>query len=172
MRRGRSSSVFGWRSKEEIVMLNVLFFIFALCANAADAIYVNNAADAIYVNGAVITVDREHPYAEAFAVTNGRFSAVGSNAEIRRLATPATKVVDLKSMTVTPGFNDAHLHPVGVYDESSPYYVPWLGPEKVHNMDQLIAELKVKAGRTQPGELVSGSRYQDTKLGRHPNRHD
>ena len=127
------------------------------------------AADAIYVNGNVITVDSAKPYAEAFAVTNGRFSAIGSNAEIRRLATASTKIVDLKGMTVTPGFNDVHLHPTGVYDEDSPYYVPWLGPEKVHNMDDLISALKAKAAKTPPGQLVSGTRYQDTKLGRHPN---
>jgi predicted amidohydrolase YtcJ len=130
------------------------------------------AADTIYVNANVLTVDGARPYAEAFAVENGRFTAVGTNAEIRRLATPATKIIDLKGMTVTPGFNDAHLHPVGVYDESSPYYTPWLGPEKVHTMDELVAALKRKAARTPAGELVSGSRYQDTKLGRHPNRHD
>jgi len=130
------------------------------------------AADAIYINGTVITVDPSKPYAEAFAVTNGRFSAVGSTAEMRRLATPSTKIIDLKGMTVTPGFNDVHLHPVGVYEEDSPYYVPWLGPEKVHNMDELIAALKAKAARTPPGQLVSGTRYQDTKLGRHPTRYD
>jgi len=130
------------------------------------------AADAIYVNGAVITVDKAHPYAEAFAVTNGRFQAVGANSEIRMLTTRGTKVVDLRGMTVTPGFNDVHLHPVGVYDESSPYYSPWLGPEKVHNMAELIAVLKAKADRTPAGQMVGGSRYQDTKLGRHPNRHD
>ena len=130
------------------------------------------AADTIYVNANVLTVDVAKPHAEAFAVDNGRFIAVGTNAEIRRLATPATKIVDLKGMTVTPGFNDVHLHPVGVYDESSPYYVTWLGPEKVHNMDELIAALKAKADRTPAGEMVTGSRYQDTKLGRHPNRHD
>jgi predicted amidohydrolase YtcJ len=129
-------------------------------------------ADAIYVNGSVITVDPSKPYAEAFAVTNGRFSAVGSNAEIRKLATPATKIVDLKGMTVTPGFNDVHLHPTGVYDESSPYYTPWLGPEKVHNMDELIAALKAKADKTPKGQMVGGTRYQDTKLGRHPTRYD
>ena len=70
--------------------------IFLLAASAACA------ADAIYVNGVVITVDKTRPYAEAFAVTNGRFSAVGSNAEISRLS-PGTKVVDLKGMTVIPG---------------------------------------------------------------------
>lgn len=129
-------------------------------------------ADAIYINGNVITVDPAKPYAQAFAVNNGRFSAIGSTIEIQRLATPATKIVNLKGMTVTPGFNDVHLHPVGVYEEDSPYYVPWLGPEKVHNMDELVAALKAKASRTPAGQMVTGTRYQDTKLGRHPNRHD
>ncbi len=141
-------------------------YLFLLAVSAA------GAADAIYVNGNVITVDSAKPYAEAFAVSNGRFTAVGSNAEIRRLATPGTKLVDLRGMVVTPGFNDVHLHPVGVYDESSPYYTPWLGPEKVHTMDDLVAALKAKAAKTPSGQMVSGSRYQDTKLGRHPNRHD
>jgi len=130
------------------------------------------SADAIYINGTVITVDPSKPYAEAFAVTNGRFSAVGTTAEIRRLAAPGTKIVDLKGMTVTPGFNDVHLHPTGVYAEDSPYYTPWLGPEKVHNMDELIAALKAKADKTPPGQMVRGTRYQDTKLGRHPTRYD
>jgi predicted amidohydrolase YtcJ len=130
------------------------------------------AADTIYLNSVVITVDSSRPYAEAFAVSNGRFEAVGSNAEIRRLATASTRVVDLKGMTVTPGFNDVHLHPVGVYEEDSPYYTPWLGPEKIHSMEDLIAALKRKAVRTRKGELVSGSRYDDVKLGRHPSRHD
>ncbi len=145
-------------------MRSIFFFLLAACAACA--------ADAIYVNGTVITVDASKPYAEAFAVTNGRFSAVGTTAEIRRLATPGTEVVNLKGMTVTPGFNDVHLHPTGVYGEDSPYYVPWLGPEKVHNMDELIAALKAKAAKTPPGQLVSGTRYQDTKLGRHPTRYD
>jgi hypothetical protein len=75
-------------------------------------------------------------------------------------------------MTVTPGFNDVHLHPTGVHEEDSPYYTPWLGPEKVHNMDELIAALKAKAAKTPPGQMVTGTRYQDTKLGRHPTRYD
>jgi predicted amidohydrolase YtcJ len=139
---------------------------FLLLASAAFA------ADAIYINGTVLTVDPSKPYAEAFAVTNGRFSAIGTTAEIRRLATPSTKIVDLKGMTVTPGFNDVHLHPTGVYEEDSPYYTPWLGPEKVHNMDELIAALKAKAAKTPKGQMVRGVRYQDTKLGRHPTRYD
>ena len=137
-----------------------------LAANAAFA------ADLIVVNATVITADSSKPAAEAFAIDNGRFTAVGSDAEIRKLATPSTKIIDLKGMTVTPGFNDAHLHPTAVFTEDSPYYTPWLGPENVKNMDELIAVLKRKADRTPKGQMVSGSRYQDTKLGRHPTRHD
>ncbi len=131
-----------------------------------------SGADMIFVNADVITVDRSRPSAEAFAIANGRFTAVGTNSEIRRLTGPATQVVDLRGKTVTPGFNDTHLHPHPSYPEDSPYYSPWLGPDKIHNMDDLIAALKRKAAVTPKGQMVRGERYDDVKLGRHPNRHD
>jgi predicted amidohydrolase YtcJ len=130
------------------------------------------AADLIVINASVLTVDKSKPYAQAFAIENGRFTAVGTNAEIRRLATASTKIIDLKGKTVTPGFNDAHLHPGPRFPDESPYSTPWLGPDKIKNMDQLIAVLKRKADATPKGKLVSGDRYDDEKLGRHPNRHD
>jgi len=129
-------------------------------------------ADYIFVNGNVITVDSSKPTAEAFAIANGKFLAVGSNTEIRRLATAETKVVDLKGQTVTPGFNDVHLHPHASYAEDSQYYNPWLGPDQVHNMDELVAALKRKAAATPKGQLIRGERYDDGKLGRHPTKHD
>jgi hypothetical protein len=145
-------------------MLRIAFLL--LAAGAAFG------ADLIVVNANVITVDHSKPTAEAFAIDNGRFTAVGTNAEIRRLATPATRVIDLQGKTVTPGFNDVHLHPTAVFAEDSPYYAPWLGPDKVKNMDELIAALKKKADRTPKGMLVRGSRYDDISLGRYPNRYD
>ena len=153
-----------------LLLLVGTFGLFIQCQNGSVKHIDDNYT--IYVNGTVITVDPVNPYAEAFAVVNDRFFAVGTNAEIRSLATLSTKIVDLKGMTVTPGFNDSHLHPSGVYGETSPYYVPWLGPEKVRTMDDLVAALKVKANRTPAGNVVRGVRYQDTKLGRHPNRYD
>src|SRR5215207_8063030 len=56
--------------------------------------------DFIVVNGRVYTSDPSLPRAEAFAVTDGRFFAVGSNADIRNLATARTRVVDAARMTV------------------------------------------------------------------------
>lgn len=147
-------------------MVKKLCIMLALSANLA------YAAQTLVINANVITVDGEHPSAQAFAYDNGRFTAVGTNAEILKLKTPSTEVIDLKGMTVTPGFNDAHLHPQAIFDENSPYYRVWLGSDKVHTMDQLVAALKRKAAITPAGELISGYGYNDVTLGRHPNRHD
>lgn len=147
-------------------MIKRLCILLALVANLA------YAADTIVVNAKVITVDPTQPAAQAFAFENGRFTAVGTNAEILKLKTPSTKVIDLKGRTVTPGFNDAHLHPQAIFDENSPYYRVWLGGDKVKTIDELVAALKRKAAITPPGKPINGYGYNDVLLGRHPNRHD
>jgi adenine deaminase len=70
--------------------------------------------DFILVGGRVLTMESDVPRAEAFAVKGGRFVAVGSNADVRNLATRTTPVVDAAGMTVVPGFIDCHCHPRGV----------------------------------------------------------
>jgi len=64
----------------------------------------------IYVNARVWTADAAQPVAEAFAVTEGRFVAVGSSETVRALAGPSTTVVDLGGRRVVPGFIDTHWH--------------------------------------------------------------
>src|SRR3954466_10103949 len=70
--------------------------------------------DMILVNGRVLTMDPVAPSAEAFAVKFGRFSAIGSNADVRNLATGDTPVIDAGGMNVLPGFIDCHCHPSSV----------------------------------------------------------
>lgn len=67
-------------------------------------------ASLLLLNGRVTTEDPHKPEAQAVAVLGNTILAVGGDAEIRRLAGPDTKVVDLKGRRVTPGFNDAHVH--------------------------------------------------------------
>jgi len=52
----------------------------------------------------------ERRRAGAVAVRGGRVAAVGSEAEMRALAGPATLVVELPGGLVVPGFHDAHVH--------------------------------------------------------------
>lgn len=46
----------------------------------------------------------------AIAVTGGRISAVGDDAEILALAGPDTKLIEARGAAVLPGFHDAHIH--------------------------------------------------------------
>ena len=70
------------------------------------------SADVIFVNGKFSTLDPADSHAEAVAVTGGRFTAVGTRAEIEKLAGASTEVIDLAGKRVVPGLIDAHCHPV------------------------------------------------------------
>ncbi len=67
-------------------------------------------ADLIVVNARVRTMDEKQLVAEAVAVYGNRIVAVGSNAEVRKLAGSRTRVLDAGGRLVLPGFNDAHVH--------------------------------------------------------------
>ncbi|MGH8486078.1 MAG: amidohydrolase family protein, partial [Pseudomonas sp.] len=67
-------------------------------------------ADLILFNGKLHTVDREKPTASAVAIKDGRFLAVGTDAEAMTHRGDATQMIDLKQRTVIPGLNDSHLH--------------------------------------------------------------
>ena len=71
------------------------------------------APDAIYINGKIVTVDARFTIAQAFAITRGKFEAVGKDTDIQKLAGPATRVIDLHGRTVIPGLEDSHLHNAG-----------------------------------------------------------
>lgn len=67
-------------------------------------------ADLALINGGIYTVDAERGWAEAAAVRDRVFVAVGSNAEIEPLIGPQTRVIDLAGKLALPGFHDAHVH--------------------------------------------------------------
>jgi predicted amidohydrolase YtcJ len=127
-------------------------------------------AELIVRRANVITVDTNQPRAQAFAVAGGRFVSVGSDESVQWFIGVNTRVLDLAGKTIVPGFIDAHAHPGPEYPEDSPWASVDCRPEKVRTIDALIAALKRQAERTPPGQWVTGSRYQETKLGRHPTR--
>jgi predicted amidohydrolase YtcJ len=67
-------------------------------------------AELIFHGGPILTMEREHPRAEALAVAEGRILAVGDAAAVLPLARPATRMVDLGGRCLLPGFIDAHGH--------------------------------------------------------------
>ena len=123
----------------------------------------------VVVNGNVLTQDDAQPVAEAFAIKDGRFVAVGSNDDVQNLVSPGTAIVDAAGGTVVPGFIDAHSHPSGA------------GLNALKNVDTNLGSialmqeaLRARAGETPPGEWIVGYMYDDTKQeeGRPVNRLD
>ena len=62
------------------------------------------------VDGAVWTADSSRPWAEAIAISGDRIVKVGSSADVRRLASQSTRVIDANGRMVLPGFIDSHVH--------------------------------------------------------------
>src|SRR5437762_4490674 len=70
------------------------------------------APDTILVNGKILTADNAFSTREALAVYSGRILAIGTTAEIRKIATSKTRVIDLGGRTVIPGLIDSHIHAI------------------------------------------------------------
>ncbi|NIP95908.1 MAG: amidohydrolase family protein, partial [Akkermansiaceae bacterium] len=69
--------------------------------------------DLVVTNGKIVTVDAGFSIAEALAIRGDRIVAVGTHAEIGRLAGPKTRTVNLAGKTVLPGLIDSHVHAGG-----------------------------------------------------------
>lgn len=66
-------------------------------------------ADLLVINAKIYTVDEEFSTAEAVAIKDGRFLAVGTSKELQEKY-DATEVVDAAGKTILPGLIDAHAH--------------------------------------------------------------
>lgn len=69
-----------------------------------------SAPDLILHGGRIATQDERRSFAEAAAIGNGRFVAVGSDRDILAQRGPGTQTVDLGGRAVVPGLNDSHIH--------------------------------------------------------------
>ena len=119
--------------------------------------------DLIVTGAKVYTMDAGSPRAEAFAIKDGRFVAVGSVADIKRLAGRHTATIDARQMTIVPGFIDCHNHAGGttlLYEVlvGNPFEVEFV------TIDSIVAKLRARAGTTPPGAWVEGYFFDDTKV--------
>ena len=133
----------------------------------------SDAPDLVVLNAKVYTVDAATPRAQAFAVKDARFLAVGSSEAMRSLAGPRTQTFDAQGATIVPGFIDCHNHAPGEVLQfevlvGNPYDVEFV------TIDSIVGKLKAKA-QTLPAETwVEGFFFDDTKVkdGRLINVHD
>jgi predicted amidohydrolase YtcJ len=70
-------------------------------------------ADLALLGGSLLTIAQPGGRAAALAVRGGRIVALGGDDEVREHIGPKTRVIELAGRTVVPGFQDAHVHPIG-----------------------------------------------------------
>ncbi len=107
-------------------------------------------ADVIISNGKIITVDERFTIAQAVAVRGDRIVAVGSDAEIAKLAGPATRRIDLRGRAVIPGLIDNHMHLLRA-GTTWQWEVRWDG---VGTRAAALEKLRARAKAVAPGEWV------------------
>jgi len=125
--------------------------------------------DVILHGGHVITMDPSRPRAQAIAVGGDRILAVGTDADIRALRGPRTRMMSLGGSTVVPGFIDAHSHPA----IAGRMHLRRVDAD-LRSITAIQAAVRERAARTPAGEWVLGFKYDDTKTaeGRYLTRAD
>lgn len=136
---------------------------------AAEPPNTQSAPDYVVVNARVLTSDDNQPTAQAFAVKNDRFTAVGSSSDIQNMAGSSTEIIDAEGMTVTAGFIDAHSHPAGAGVNELVQV-----NADLRSVSEITTALKARADVTPEGQWIRAFKYDDTKLaeGRPINRFD
>src|SRR5687768_256730 len=114
------------------------------------AVPAQQSADLILHNGAIYTVDKNNSTVQAVAIKDGKFVAVGSNAEAMKLRGPSTRVIDLRGRFVVPGFNDNHVH-----FASAAQFLEF-NIMRAATQDQFVARLKDVISRLPKGEWIVG----------------
>ena len=114
--------------------------------------------DVILYNGNFWTVDDKLARAQAVAIADGRFFAVGTNDEVLHLATSRSRKLDLGGKTVLPGFIDAHSHPA----EAGLSHLRMVDCD-LRSIADIVKALRERAQKTPKGEWVLGFKYDDTK---------
>ncbi len=117
-------------------------------------------ADTILVNGHVVTVDSAFSIAQAVAIRAGRFTAVGSTADIRKQSGAGTRVVDLHGQTVIPGLADGHLHDAGGG--------PGVDLSRARSIADVLAAIAGRVRQSRPDDvIVTNSDWHEAQLKEH-----
>jgi predicted amidohydrolase YtcJ len=113
----------------------IAFAVFQLALHA-------QAPDLILINGKILTVDASFSIQQALAIRDTKIASVGSTTDIRAIAGPATRVIDLGGRTVIPGLIDSHMHAIRAALSFSTE-VNWIGarsiPEAMRRISQAAA---------------------------------
>ncbi len=100
----------------------------------------------MFTDGRIYTADAKGSWAQALAIGDGRFAAVGSKEAVRAAVPGGTPEISLGGRTVVPGFVDAHNHFLQTAHSLTWVDVRFPKVASINDLSTVIAE----AARTKP----------------------
>ncbi|RZV55561.1 MAG: amidohydrolase [Pseudomonadales bacterium] len=161
-----------------LLLLSCFALALIACSATHDALSSQalKPADTIFIGKHIVSVDEDLPNPEAVAVRGEKIIAVGSAKAIMKQRGVKTRVVQLGSKALVPGFIDAHGH-LGLYSRFIDFAnlsSPPVGPVSSINDMRAVLAAHIKQRTIEPGNWVMGYSYDDSLLQekRHPTRYD
>src|SRR6476646_1581390 len=157
------------RATEKLLCVSVSLW-FLVCLLFASNSWAQ-APDTLLINGKILTVDSQFSIREAIAIRDGKILAVGKTTDIRKLAGPASRIIDLQGRTVIPGLIDSHLHGIRA-GLSFTTEVNWVGAT---SLDEAVSRIRQAARTMKPGAwliVAGGWNVQQFKEKRLPTQAD
>jgi len=115
------------------------------------------APDLIIINADIRTADPKRMTAQAIAIKDGKFFAIGSSLEIEKLKDKDTKVLDVEGKTILPGFIDSHTHL-----SSGAKIVTGIDLTGIANKSVWLEMIAERVKTMEPGEWLLGGRWDYT----------
>ena len=125
--------------------------------------------DTIYYNGHIVTMWSDHPEVEAVAIRGDRFVAVGSNADVRKLASLLDAPDRPGGRNVLPGLQDSHTHPIAAALSEQDRPVPVM-----NSIPDILAHIRNLSDVTPPDRVIFVPKVYATRLAerRYPDRYE
>ena len=146
-------------NKAEITKLRFLFLL--LIAFGLIASCDNNSPsmdpELIVFNADIRTVDQSQNQAEAFAIKDGRFVAVGNNDEVLELKGATTESINANGATIVPGFIDSHTHL-----SAGSKIVTGINLTGIREKSVWLEMIAERVKTMEPGEWLLGGRWDYT----------
>jgi len=110
----------------------------------------NTYADLVITNAKIITQSPDRRSASALAAKDGKFVAIGDEADVKKLEGSGTRTIDAGGRTLIPGLNDSHLHAV----RGGRFYNLELRWDGVKSLKRGLEMIHEQAARTPKGQWV------------------
>jgi predicted amidohydrolase YtcJ len=119
-----------------------------------------DTATVVLVGGDIVTNDPAQPRVRALALRGNRVLAAGTDEQIRALAGPETRVIELAGRSVTPGLVDGHCHLYGLGTARENVNLKGAASEK----DAVALVVAAAAGKP-AGEWITGRGWDQNPWG-------